>query len=323
MSEISDLVVKKYDGSLKAEHGTGRNMAPFVELEWGKEAYKLMQDIKKIFDPLNILNPGVILNPDKDAHIKNLKPLPAANEIIDKCTECGFCEPSCVSADMTLTPRQRIVIHRELMSLAKSGNEPHIAASLAKSFEYDGNETCETDGLCALNCPVKIDTGQLIKSLRSEYAKNYLKRSLWIAGHMKQVTATGRIALSIVSFIHSIIGTAAMKNISLVLRKISANPIPAWNQYMPSGSKRIKIENGSPFPRKVVYFPSCINRSMGVSREYRNEKQLSEKIVQLLHKGGYEVIFPGNMNNLCCGMAFLSKGYIEVREKNHENLKQP
>ena len=109
MNEVSDLVVNKYDGSLKAEHGTGRNMAPFVEMEWGKEAYDLMKEIKRIFDPLNILNPGVILNTASDIHLRNLKPIPAASEIIDKCTECGFCEPSCVSADLTLTPRQRIV----------------------------------------------------------------------------------------------------------------------------------------------------------------------------------------------------------------------
>ena len=168
MAEVSDLVVNKYDGSLKAEHGTGRNMAPFVELEWGTEAYQLMKEIKHIFDPLNILNPGVILNDDQEAHLKNLKPLPAANEIIDKCTECGFCEPSCVSAGLTLTPRQRIVIHREIMSLSRNGHEPHIAASLAGSFKYAGNDTCATDGLCATTCPVKIDTGKLIKNLRSQ-----------------------------------------------------------------------------------------------------------------------------------------------------------
>ena len=134
MSEVSELVVNKYDGSLKAEHGTGRNMAPFVEMEWGKDAYHLMKEIKQIFDPLNILNPGVILNSDHEIHLKNLKPIPAASEITDKCTECGFCEPSCVSAGLTLTPRQRIVVHREMISLAESGKKPHIAA-LYKSIQ--------------------------------------------------------------------------------------------------------------------------------------------------------------------------------------------
>src|SRR5450759_1167394 len=189
MSEVSDLVVNKYDGSLKAEHGTGRNMAPYVEMEWGMEAYQLMKEIKHIFDPSGILNPEVILTNDKELHLRNFKPIPAANEIIDKCTECGFCEPSCVSADMTLTPRQRIVIHREITSLAKSGKGPHIAASLAKSFSYSGNETCATDGLCAVECPVKIDTGKLIKNLRSDLASGSQNRAMWLADRMNAVTA--------------------------------------------------------------------------------------------------------------------------------------
>jgi len=322
MSEVSDLVIHKYDGSLKAEHGTGRNMAPFVEMEWGKEAYQLMKEIKHIFDPLNILNPGVILNTDQDIHLRNLKPIPAASEIIDKCTECGFCEPSCVSADLTLTPRQRIVVHREMMSLAKSGHEPHIAASLAKSYSYAGNKTCATDGLCAVSCPVKIDTGKLIKNLRAEQVRSGQHKAIWIANRMSLVTATARIALSIVSFFHVVLGTTVMRGISGGLRKVSGNRIPYWNPFMPKGAKGIKANIGlkSDSLRKVVYFPSCINRSMGVSRDHCEEMQLSEKMLHLLHKGGYEVIYPENLNNLCCGMAFSSKGYTEAGRKKSDEL---
>jgi len=322
MDEVADLVVNKYDGSLKAEHGTGRNMAPFVEMEWGKEAYQLMKEIKHIFDPLNILNPGVILNADQEVHLKNLKPLPAANEIIDKCTECGFCEPSCVSAGFTLTPRQRIVIHREIVSLSRNGNEPHIVASLARSFKYDGNETCATDGLCATSCPVKIDTGKLIKNLRSEQTVKSQHTAMLIAERMSIVTSTARIVLSVVNFLHRLFGTRLMKEITDVIRKISLNKVPLWNAYMPTGARAIKkdAEQKADSRHKVVYFPSCINRFMGVSYEYRREKQLSEKMVQLLHKGGYEVIYPENLNNLCCGMAFLSKGYTAAGEKKSAEL---
>lgn len=59
MHEVCTMVVEKYDGSLKAEHGTGRNMAPFVEYEWGHDAYRLMERIKAIFDPGQLLNPGL------------------------------------------------------------------------------------------------------------------------------------------------------------------------------------------------------------------------------------------------------------------------
>ena len=321
MSEVADLVVNKYDGSLKAEHGTGRNMAPFVEMEWGKDAYALMKEIKRIFDPLNILNPGVLLNSDSKIHLKNLKPIPAASEIIDKCTECGFCETSCVSAGLTLTPRQRIVIHREIVSLTKSGREPHITAALKKSYAYAGNETCATDGLCAVSCPVKIDTGKLIKTIRSEQIGGE-GTAIWIANHMKLITSVARTGLSIVNFFHKILGTSFMKVFAGGLRTVSGNRIPSWNPVMPAGAKRVQTAKifQSDKHRKVVYFPSCINRSMGVSRDHYKEKQLSEKLTGLLQKGGYEVIYPENLNNLCCGMAFLSKGYIKAGEKKSNEL---
>ena len=322
MSDVSDLVVNKYNGSLKAEHGTGRNMAPFVEMEWGKDAYNLMKEIKQIFDPLKILNPGVILNSDKEIHIKNLKPIPAAAKTIDKCTECGFCEPFCVSAGLTLSPRQRIVIHREIISLRKSGREPHIAASLSKYFVYAGNETCATDGLCAVACPVKIDTGKLIKSLRSDDVSKGRHKALWIASNMSLITSAARKILSIVSFFHAILGTGIMQSISGGLRKLSGNRIPMWNSFMPGGSAIIKTKNDETTAnhRKVVYFPSCINRSMGVSKDYNGEMQLTKKMVQLLNKGGYSIIYPENLNNLCCGMAFSSKGFSEAGEKKSSEL---
>jgi D-lactate dehydrogenase len=297
-------------------------MAPFVRMEWGKNAYELMKEIKKIFDPLNILNPGVILNSDKNVHLKDLKPIPAASEVIDKCTECGFCEPSCVSSGLTLTPRQRIVIHREIVSLSKSGHAPHLVASLVKSFSYSGDETCAVDGLCALSCPVNIDTGKLIKNLRAEKVASHQGSSIWIANHFSLITSAARIGLSIVGFFHDVLGTNVMQAISGRLRKISGDRIPQWNHFIPEGARAIKMNIGaySSNIRKVVYFPSCINRSMGVSRDYINEKQLTEKIVQLLHKGGYEVIYPDNLNNLCCGMAFNSKGYTEAGEKKSDEL---
>jgi D-lactate dehydrogenase len=334
MRDIADLVINKYDGSLKAEHGTGRNMAPYVEMEWGKEAYGLMTEIKRIFDPQNILNPGIILNCDKNIHVKNLKQIPAASELIDKCTECGFCEPSCVSADLTLTPRQRIVIHREIVSLSKNGKEPHIAASLAKSYKYYGDETCATDGLCAINCPVNIDTGKLIKKLREKNIGSHHRLADFMADNMAFVTASGRVILNTVGFFQTIFGNRVMKVLTRLITVISFGKIPLWNQFMPHGASIIKTERSKWQPadsnkqhknemnKKVVYFPSCINRSMGISEDQKEERQLSEKIIQLLQKGGYEVIYPGNLNNLCCGMAFLSKGYLGAGVKKSDELER-
>jgi D-lactate dehydrogenase len=221
---------------------------------------------------------------------------------------------------MTLTPRQRITVHREIKSLLVTGDEPHIAASLLKAYSYAGDETCATDGLCAVSCPVKIDTGKLIKSLRTEKIGSNHRTAMWIADNMNRVTSAMRVALTTVSFFHSILGTAVMKSVSGVIRKISFNSIPEWNEYMPSGSSRIKSVSSPGKENMVVYFPSCINRAMGVSREYSKEKQLSEKIVQLIEKAGHTVIYPDNMNKLCCGMAFSSKGYTKAGEKKSKEL---
>ena len=160
MDDVAHLVAVEYGGSLKAEHGTGRNMAPFVELEWGEDAYRLMWQLKRLLDPRGILNPGVVLSNDPQSHLKNLKPLPAADEIVDKCIECGFCEPVCPSRGLTLTPRQRIVLWRDIQA-KRAGVD---TTALERDYRYQGIDTCAATGLCAQRCPVNINTGELIRS---------------------------------------------------------------------------------------------------------------------------------------------------------------
>jgi len=160
MDEMCRMVASDYGGSLKAEHGTGRNVAPFVELEWGSDAYAVMERIKRLFDFDDILNPGVLLNSDPLVHIKNLKHMAVAHEAIDNCIECGFCERVCPSRELTLTPRQRIVTWREISRLRaiapeqRTPEEQQFLQQLERSFEYDGEATCAADGMCSTRCPV-------------------------------------------------------------------------------------------------------------------------------------------------------------------------
>lgn len=149
MLEVEKLVVDKYDGSLKAEHGTGKNMAPFVVHEWGEKAFSVMKEVKELFDPKNILNPGVIFNDDPECYVKGLKPMPITNERVNKCIECGFCEVNCVSCGYTLSSRQRIVIQRELSRLRETGEDNARLKRLEEQFKFAGNETCAGDGLCS------------------------------------------------------------------------------------------------------------------------------------------------------------------------------
>ena len=312
MDDLTTMVVKEYDGSLKAEHGTGRNIAPFVELEWGAEAYELMKEIKNIFDPESLLNPGVILNNDPLAHLKNLKPLPPADPIVDKCIECGFCEVHCPSKDLTLTPRQRIAVYRELKRLEATGEAPTRLRRLRADYRYFGDQTCATDGLCALGCPVNINTGDLVKQLRSQQHGVW---GIWVAEfvarRMNMATSSARFLLNTLHVLYRMFGASFMRAGSVVLRKLSFGFLPLWNPELPRGADRSKQENLSDRQRqKVVYLPTCINRTFG-TRSDSGEPSLSVVIPRLLQKAGLDVIIPRNVDNLCCGMAFASKGYAK------------
>ena len=329
MEEIEKLVIERYDGSLKAEHGVGRNMAPFVKKEWGEKAFAYMRRIKDAFDPNGILNHGVVFNDDADCYVKNMKPLPVAFDVIDKCIECGFCEVNCVSCGFTLSARQRTVVVREISRLRKSGSPEDLAraASLEKAFQYLGNATCAGDGLCSTSCPMKINTGDLIHAWREyflpEGSLGY-KVGVYSAKHLAGIEKGLRLALGAADVAHRVIGDKAVNAIGRSLHSLG---MPLWTSALPTAfypKKTIEANSQSkPEPRKVVYFPSCINRTMGVTRENGKDiAPLVDTMLNLCHKAGYEVIFPEGMEHLCCGMIWESKGMPKVGDEMLEKLER-
>lgn len=329
MEEIEKLVVDRYDGSLKAEHGVGRNMAPFIKKEWGEKSYSYMRRLKDAFDPLNVLNRGVVFNDDPQCYVKNMKPLPVAYDVIDKCIECGFCEVNCVSCGLTLSARQRTVIVREIVRLHATGRPEDAAraASLLRDFQYLGNATCAGDGLCSTSCPMKINTGDLIHAWREYFlpkgSMGY-KTGVFAAKHLAGIESGLRLALGAADTAHRVIGDNAVNSIG---RSMHALGMPLWTCALPKAySPKQTLENNSVAPkepRKVVYFPSCINRTMGVTREKgKNIAPLVDTMINLCHKAGYEVIFPEGMKHLCCGMIWESKGMPDVGDEMLEKLEK-
>ncbi|WP_341840218.1 FAD-binding and (Fe-S)-binding domain-containing protein [Chitinophaga caseinilytica] len=266
--EVVQLIAGKYDGALKAEHGTGRNMAPFVETEWGPGIYEVMKTLKSAIDPENLLNPGVLINADKEAHIRNLKELPRVEEEVDKCMECGFCEYKCPSRELTLTPRRRIVVRRALVKL-KHENRKQDYRQLLKEYQYDGLDTCAVDGLCAVACPVDINTGMLVKRLRRENHSGFANKvALQVAKNFNFVSKAVWVGLKAGSAVNAVFGDHAMTGLTKGMRKV----VPA----MPLWSPHLKPSSWKPSPAatvaegdgpRVVYFPSCINRIMGGSEK--------------------------------------------------------
>ncbi|WP_217544365.1 FAD-binding and (Fe-S)-binding domain-containing protein [Vibrio metschnikovii] len=324
MDAVAELVAVKYQGSLKAEHGTGRNMAPYVELEWGKEGYALMQRIKSLFDPQGLLNPGVIINADPQAHLQHLKPMPAADPLVDRCIECGFCEPVCPSRTLTLSPRQRIVLYRELQRRSRAGEE--VAASeLADVFQYQGIDTCAATGLCAERCPVGINTGDLIKQLRqAKYAK-FTPIARWTADHFSTTTALVTTGLKVNQLATNVCGEARVSQLSQSLRKFSQGKTPLWMAELPRANRYPLAKQAANLPRrekKVVYLPSCASRTMAQGKDALDPRPLTEVTLSLLNKAGFEAIIPNDVSSQCCGMPYDSKGMFDIATQKAQQLEQ-
>jgi D-lactate dehydrogenase len=294
MAKLVELIVDKYDGSLKAEHGTGINMAPYVEREWGEKATELMWRVKRLADPDGVLSPGVVLNRDPGAHLRNLKTTPAIEESASACVECGFCEPVCPSRNLTTTPRQRIVLRREM---ARQPTGSPVQRALLEEFEYEALETCAADGSCQLACPVGIDTGQLVKEMRRRRHKERAERvALATAKRWGTVEGASRAGLRLGPLAHR-------------TERGRALPPPAPRTLPPT------IHPGA----AAVYVPSCTNRIFGTSADGPNSHDVGgisahrawvvEALVEVSARAGLPVWIPGDVVGSCCGLPWSSKGF--------------
>jgi len=327
MDELVKIVVHKYKGSLKAEHGTGRNMAPFVKVEWGDEVYGIMEEIKNLLDPGHLMNPGVILNKNPLAHVQDLKTFPLVDPAVDTCIECGFCERYCVSHQLTLSARQRIVILRVIKQLEQNGNDPEILKSLKENKNYFLMDTCAADGLCSHACPSGINTGEYVKKLRQN-RKGAVKKNTgkFIGQHIQFFTALGRSALCTGNLVKGMADDETLIQVSNKLRDLTNKNFPKWFSHMPTSAKR---KTPPPYVRhltknhdQVVYFPSCINRTLGVDSKTPEDKGLNHVIHELCEKAGIKVIYPEHLERLCCGLAFASKGLKQAARERANVLKR-
>lgn len=305
MQALVKLVLEKYGGSLKAEHGTGRNMAPFVEAEWGGVAYRIMRDLKNTVDPFNILNPGVIINEDKQAHIRNLKQMPEVEHEVDKCIECGFCEHHCPSKNVTLTPRQRIQVRRHLKHMEQTDLKADYH-ELLKQYQYGGLDTCATDGLCQVDCPVEINTGDLVKRLRHEQHGPFANK---VAGLLSRNFSVAewfiKALLQIGCGMNALLGSNFMTRFTGYIQKLIP-VMPMWWKELQRPPEGIYHHPSDP---QYVYVSACIQRMMGNDHD---KGSIQEAMLDVCQRAGISLFLPKEINGHCCGQAFSSKGYFDA-----------
>jgi D-lactate dehydrogenase len=306
MTELVDLILDKYDGSLKSEHGTGRNMAPYVEREWGTKATEMMWRIKALADPTGVLGPDVVLSHDPGIHLRDLKSNPPIEEVADSCVECGFCEPVCPSRLLTTTPRQRIVVRREM---ARQPAASAVQKSLLEQYEYDAIETCAADGTCMLVCPLGIDTGKLVKELRrAQHTDGAERAGLRLAKRWEAVERTARAGLRVGDAISRVAGDGPLRGATRAIRRaVSRELVPEWAPGMPAAPPKLPATSRA--GAAAVYLPACVNRMLGPARNGRRSRSLPEAMVEISRRAGLDVWIPDDAAGHCCATPWSSKGY--------------
>ncbi|WP_306337536.1 FAD-binding and (Fe-S)-binding domain-containing protein [Streptomyces sp. KL118A] len=299
MDDFCRLTVERFDGSLKAEHATGRNIAPFLELEWGPKATELMWRTKQVIDPDGVLAPRIVLDRDPKAHLRGLKTIPGVEPIADPCIECGFCEPTCPSEDLTTTPRQRIVLRREMMR--QPAGSP-VEDGLVEAYGYDAVDTCAGDSTCRIACPVGIDTGALMKEFRhARHSPREEKAAALAAKNFKAVEASARLAVAAADRISDRLLTAVTRTARKAVRP---DLVPEWLPQIPGAAAR-----GLPRTARVgasaVYYPACVNRIFGGP----GDRSLAQAVVAVSARAGRPVWIPDDVAGTCCATIWHSKGY--------------
>ncbi|MFE5616293.1 FAD-binding and (Fe-S)-binding domain-containing protein [Streptomyces sp. NPDC056524] len=307
MDEFCKLTVERYDGSLKAEHATGRNIAPFLELEWGATATELMWRTKEVIDPDGVLAPRIVLDRDPQAHLRGLKTIPRVESIADPCIECGFCEPTCPSQDLTTTPRQRIVLRREMM---RQSDGSAVEASLLDAYGYDAVDTCAGDSTCKLACPVGIDTGALMKEFRHQRHSPREERIAALAArNFRAVEASARLAVAAADRI----GDRVLSAVTGAARKaVRPDLVPEWMPQIPGAAARRLPRTHRP-AAVAVYYPACVNRIFGAPDGVRGPS-LPDAMVALSGRAGRPVWIPDDVAGTCCATIWHSKGYERGNE---------
>lgn len=300
--EMVDVVLG-HGGSLKAEHGTGRVMAPFVRRQYGDELYEVMVEIKRLFDPGNFLNPGVIITDDPLAHLRHIKVSPPVDDLVDRCVECGYCEPVCPSRNLTTTPRQRIALYRDI-TRAEAAGDDQTAERLRKAYRYAAVHTCAVDGMCGTACPVHINTGLLVKEFRKVQVPA-LAAGVWTvaAKHWAGMNVVASTALNVTDALPDVLEPPLIGVNQAARWALGSDSIPLWSRELPGGGHSRK----RPAPAKTpdaVYIPACVNVMFGPTEGPGVQVAFED----LCARAGITLLVPEKVASLCCGTPWSSKG---------------
>lgn len=308
MQIFADQVYKmviELGGSISGEHGDGILRAPYVQAQF-PNAYLAFKDLKKIFDPQNILNPGKILAEPGLIPVENIKywtPETAAGrvqaelqkekalDLIFRCHGCGLCRSYCPAIAGFET---ELALPRSKMSFARALSQGLLEDSALLSWEAQVLlDSCFSCQRCLNLCPTGVQVARVLEQL-----KNFQRQTRTFSPRQEILDRSGEMINRLARMPEPGIRLASSPLPRLALRSLGINP-DASSFIKPEDVQKILQARNSPVKSderkdaalKIIYFPGCLERWTEPQRFERTTKLLDE-----IH-AEYTIL-----SGLCCGL---------------------
>jgi len=294
-NDIYDLVIGLH-GSITGEHGDGILRAPYIKKQF-PSLYPLFKEIKNIFDPEGILNPGKILSDEDEIPDSPLKHkgvpqdiTPGAlhqeqvMEMLLRCHGCGLCRTYCPVADCIsdekALPRSKISLLRAVAQAELDPQDPAVRAGLDKVFSL-----CTACQRCLPGCPTGIETARLIQAFYEDHPEALGLRDRLISGTPSVLPVMAKAPGLFSAFLANPAARYAIEKSAGILKDA---PLPSPSPDTLACREKQKSDATGPC---VAYFPGCLGR-------YADREGETDSAVALLNALGFEV----EMADLpCCG----------------------
>ena len=298
-------LVTDLGGTVSCEHGDGLTRSGYLELQFGSELYALMREVKRLWDPRNILNPGKVITEQRGMHLEDLRMGPDfeqrptgedfdrdpwAGELV-RCHGCGTCREFCpvykVTGDEVATPRGKANLLREIIS----GGLDLEDLGAARMREIAG--LCYNCKMCLVECPSDVDVPALILKHKQHLAA---RGNLGLAERMMvKVRPMDRVGSMVAPVSNWFMRWGPMR---LVMDKLVGLGRDAALPRFRHGRLKEGVEIvPAGAVRRIAYFAGCF--------ELFNEPQIGRAALKVLQAMGCEILIP---EQKCCGIPKISAG---------------
>ena len=325
-------ILKKYKGSLSGEHGDGRLRGEFIPELMGKEVYSLFKEIKHIFDPQNLFNPGKITDsPPMDTAFRFTDKKAAEPTyffdygvwknplgLAEKCSGSGDCKKTALSGG-TMCPSYMASLQEKDSTRARANMLRQLLSSpkeetFSNPALHEILDLCLSCKGCQTECPSGVDMGKLkAETLQQSYLKNGVPLRTKLIGHFPTLQRYASYVAPLYNFMvefpltSSLVKLAMGFSIERSLPTVQFTSLEKWFERYAQKNPQDAYENG------FVYL---------LADEFtnHNEVPLGQKTVKLLNQLGYGVQIP---KGIVTGRSFISKGMlIEAKALANSNVDQ-